>query len=62
MISFSRRMAGQPAQAVVDHHRVRLRRHGQAGPRVPDDEGAFDHLQDELLGLEHPAVLVFQEG
>ena len=55
-------MAGQPVQAVAENHRVGLRRHGQARPRVPDDEGALDQLQGELLGLEDPAVLVGEHG
>ena len=56
------RRSASGSSASVEDLRVGARGDGQARARVPQVEGAVRELERELLRLEHPAVLVGQDG
>jgi hypothetical protein len=53
---------GEDVEAVGQDLRVGVGGDGQARPRVPQVEGAVRELELELLGLQHAAVLVGEDG
>jgi hypothetical protein len=49
-------------EATGENTRIGIRSDGQAGARAAQDEGAVGELELQLPRLQHPSVLVGQDG